>query len=104
MAMEPGMITSNEPGLYRNGQWGVRIENLVMNVPAATPEGDTFAEMLEFETLTLCPIDTRCIERSLLRADEIDWLNAYHATVRDRLAPRLSGEALVWLQQRCQPI
>jgi Xaa-Pro aminopeptidase len=104
MAMEPGMITSIEPGVYRPGQWGVRIENLVMNVPATTPEGNTFAEMLEFETLTLCPIDTRCIERSLLRADEIAWLNAYHATVRERLAPRVQGDALAWLQQRCQPI
>jgi hypothetical protein len=84
MAMEPGMITSIEPGLYRPGQWGVRIENLVLNVPAAVPEGDAFGEFLEFETLTLCPIDTRCIERSLLREDEVAWLNAYHATVRER--------------------
>jgi len=60
--------------------------------------------MLEFETLTLCPIDTRCIERSLLRADEIDWLNAYHATVWQRLAPRVQGAALAWLQQRTQAI
>ena len=104
MAMEPGMVTSIEPGVYRPGQWGVRIENLVMNVPASTPEGSTFAEMLEFETLTLCPIDTRCIDRSLLRADEIDWLNAYHATVQERLAPLVAGEALAWLQRRCQPI
>jgi Xaa-Pro aminopeptidase len=104
MAMEPGMITSIEPGVYRPGQWGVRIENLVMNVAAATPEGSTFAEMLEFETLTLCPIATACIERSLLRADEIDWLNTYHATVRERLAPRVQGDALAWLLQRCQPI
>jgi Xaa-Pro aminopeptidase len=104
MAMEPGMITSIEPGVYRPGQWGVRIENLVMNVPATTPEGSTFAEMLEFETLTLCPIDTRCIERSLLRADEIAWLDAYHATVRERLAPRVQGAALAWLLQRCQPL
>ena len=104
MAMEPGMITSIEPGVYRPGQWGVRIENLVMNVPAHTPEGSTFGEMLEFETLTLCPIDTRCIDRTLLRADEIDWLNAYHATVRERLAPRVQGDALAWLLQRCQPI
>jgi Xaa-Pro aminopeptidase len=100
MAMEPGMITSIEPGVYRPGQWGVRIENLVLNVPAATPEGATFAEFLEFETLTLCPIDTRCIARNLLRADELAWLNAYHATVRERLAPRLSGQALAWLEAR----
>jgi Xaa-Pro aminopeptidase len=104
MAMEPGMVTSIEPGVYRPGQWGVRIENLVMNVPAQTPEGDTFAEMLEFETLTLCPIDTHCIERSLLRSDEIDWLNGYHAMVLQRLAPRVQGEALAWLQRRCLPI
>jgi len=98
------MITSIEPGVYRPGQWGVRIENLVLNVPAATPEGDTFGEFLEFETLTLCPIDTRCIDRSLLRQDEVDWLNRYHATVRERLAPRVSGAALAWLQERTEPI
>jgi len=100
MAMEPGMITSVEPGVYREGQWGVRIENLVLNVPAVTPEGDRFAEMLEFETLTLCPIDTRCLDFSLLRADEIDWLNRYHAMVRERLAPKVSGDALAWLERR----
>ena len=79
MAMEPGMITSIEPGLYRPGQWGIRIENLVLNVDAGSTE---FGEFLAFETLTLCPIDTRCIDRGLLRADEIAWLNGYHATVR----------------------
>lgn len=100
MAMEPGMITSNEPGLYRNGQWGVRIENLVMNVPAQTPEGNTFGEFLEFETLTLCPIDTRCIDKTLMRADEIAWLNRYHAMVRERLTPKVSGDALTWLTER----
>ncbi|HEV8315356.1 MAG TPA: M24B family metallopeptidase, partial [Burkholderiaceae bacterium] len=104
MAMEPGMITSVEPGVYRDGQWGVRIENLVLNVPAVTPEGDRFAEMLEFETLTLCPIDTRCVDFSLLRADEIEWLNRYHATVRERLAPKVSGDALAWLERRTAPI
>jgi Xaa-Pro aminopeptidase len=104
MAMEPGMVTSIEPGVYRPGQWGVRIENLVLNVPAATPEGDTFAEMLEFETLTLCPIDTRCIDHDLLRADEAAWLNGYHATVRERLSPMVSGAALAWLVERTAPI
>jgi Xaa-Pro aminopeptidase len=97
MAMEPGMITSIEPGLYRPGQWGVRIENLVLNVAGPASE---FGEFLDFETLTLCPIDTRCIERALLRADEVDWLNRYHATVRERLAPRVSGAALAWLIER----
>jgi Xaa-Pro aminopeptidase len=100
MAMESGMVTSIEPGVYRAGQWGVRIENLVLNVPANTAEGSTFAEFLEFETLTLCPIDTRCIDRSLLRSDEVDWLNTYHATVRERLAPLVEGAALAWLNER----
>ena len=104
MAMEPGMITSNEPGLYRNGQWGVRIENLVMNVPALTPEGNSFGEFLEFETLTLCPIDTRCIDKTLMRAEETAWLNRYHATVRERLTPKVSGDALAWLTERTAPI
>ena len=107
MAMQPGMITSIEPGLYRPGQWGIRIENLVLNVPAASvgPGGQgEFGEFLEFETLTLCPIDTRCIDRALLRQDEIDWLNGYHATVRERLAPRVAGDALTWLVGRTAPI
>lgn len=104
MAMEPGMITSIEPGVYRDGQWGVRIENLVLNVPAETPEGGAFGEFLAFETLTLCPIDTRCIERSLLRDDEAAWLNAYHATVRARLEPKVSGAARDWLIARTEPI
>ena len=98
MAMQPGMITSIEPGLYRSGQWGVRIENLVLNVAAQT--GEQFGEFLEFETLTLCPIDTRCIDASLMRADEIAWLNTYHATVRTRLSPLVSGAALDWLRLR----
>jgi Xaa-Pro aminopeptidase len=102
MAMQPGMITSIEPGLYRGAQWGVRIENLVLNVPAST--GEQFGEFLEFETLTLCPIDTRCIDLDLMRGDEIAWLNAYHATVRTRLSPLLSGAALDWLVHRTEAI
>jgi Xaa-Pro aminopeptidase len=105
MAMQPGMITSIEPGVYRPGQWGVRIENLVLNVPATGPATDgVFGEFLEFETLTLCPIDTRCIDMALMRADEVAWLNAYHATVRERLAPRVSGDALAWLMTRTEAI
>ncbi len=100
MAMEPGMITSVEPGVYRPGKWGVRIENLVLNVVAQTPEGSAFGEFLEFETLTLCPIDTGCIDRSLMRDDEIEWLNRYHQTVRERLSPLVEGDALDWLIRR----
>jgi Xaa-Pro aminopeptidase len=77
MAMEPGMITSIEPGVYRPGRWGVRVENLVLSVPA--PElGDEFGAFLRFETLTLCPIDTRCLVPELLDASERTWLDAYH--------------------------
>jgi Xaa-Pro aminopeptidase len=101
MAMEAGMVTSIEPGLYRPGRWGVRIENLVLNVPAAASE---FGEFLEFETLTLCPIDTRCLDVALLRADEIAWLNRYHAVVRERLAPLVSGDALAWLVTRTEAL
>jgi Xaa-Pro aminopeptidase len=104
MAIEPGMITSIEPGLYRTGRWGVRIENLVLSVPAPTAEADAFGDMLQFETLSLCPIDTRCIERALLRADEVEWLDRYHATVRERIAPRVKGDALAWLEARTAPL
>ncbi|MDK2123568.1 aminopeptidase P family protein [Parachitinimonas caeni] len=100
-AMEPGMITSIEPGIYRLNQWGVRIENLVLNRVATQSE---FGEFLEFETLTLCPIDTRCMDLSLLRADEIAWINDYHATVRRRLSPHVAGEAKRWLEIRTEPI
>lgn len=99
-AMEEGMITSIEPGLYREGQWGVRIENLVLNVAVDTPEKGAFGKMLGFETLTLCPIDVTCMERSMLNADEIQWINNYHATVRERLSPLVSGAALDWLQRK----
>jgi len=100
-AMQPGMITSNEPGLYRPGRWGIRIENLVCNQSAGESE---FGEFLEFETLTLCPIDMTCIQVSQLRDDEIAWLNAYHQEVCRRLAPRLGGEGLAWLLQRTRPL
>ncbi|QZI72542.1 aminopeptidase P family protein [Pseudomonas protegens] len=100
-AMQPGMITSIEPGTYRPGRWGVRIENLVLNREAGTSE---FGEFLKFETLTLCPIDSRCLEPSLLTQDEREWLNAYHGDVRRRLSPLLEGAALEWLQARTAAI
>lgn len=100
-AMLPGMITSIEPGTYRPGQWGVRIENLVLNRPAASSE---FGEYLQFETLTLCPIDTRCLQLDLLTVEERDWLNGYHAEVLARLSPLLDGAGLAWLQERTQAV
>ena len=100
-AMEEGMITSIEPGIYRPGHWGIRLENLVLNCAAESTE---FGQFLRFETLTLCPIDTRCIARELLRSDEVEWLNGYHATVRARLAPLLGGAALAWLKHRTEAL
>lgn len=96
-AMQAGMITSIEPGTYRPGQWGVRIENLVFNREVGRSE---FGDFLEFETLTLCPIDTRCLLPELLNEGERDWLNGYHQQVRERLEPLLEGPARQWLQVR----
>ncbi|TFL13752.1 aminopeptidase P family protein [Pusillimonas caeni] len=101
MGMQEGMITSNEPGLYRPGKWGIRIENLVANRPAGTSE---FGRFLQFETLTLCPIDTRCVLPGLLTKGERDWLDAYHGHVRERLAPLVEGAALAWLMARTEPL
>ncbi|MFJ7313632.1 aminopeptidase P family protein [Pseudomonas sp. NPDC098747] len=100
-AMQPGMITSIEPGTYRPGRWGVRIENLAMNREAGSSE---FGEFLKFETLTLCPIDTRCLLADLLSHEEKQWFNAYHAEVRKRLSPLLDGAALEWLNMRTAAI
>ena len=100
-ALLRGMITSNEPGLYRPGQWGIRIENLILAVDAQ--ESD-FGNFLRFETLTLCPIDTRCIDITLLQSDEIAWLDDYHAQVRERLLPLTEGEARRWLLRRTEPV
>ncbi|KIP19584.1 peptidase M24 [Burkholderia ubonensis] len=100
-AMEEGMITSIEPGLYRPGKWGVRIENLVVNRAAGQTE---FGDFLAFETLTLCPIDTRCVLVEMLHEEERAWLNAYHATVRERVGRHVSGDAKAWLEARTQPI
>lgn len=100
-AMQKGMISSIEPGTYRPGQWGVRIENLV----AARSAGrSAFGEFLDFETLTLCPIDTRCLLAQRLTEQEVCWLNSYHARVRERLAPLLEGKALAWLLSRTEAI
>lgn len=100
--LDVGMITSIEPGIYKPGRHGVRIENLVAVVADATTES---GEFLAFETLTLCPIDTRLIERDLLDAHEIGWLDGYHAMVRERLAPLLADPAdRAWLDARCAPV
>ena len=98
IALDPGMVTSNEPGIYRAGNYGIRIENLVLTVKDSDSEWGGF---YRFETLTLCPIDTNLIEESLLSGDEIDWLNAYHQRVFETLSPFLNEKENSWLEQRC---
>lgn len=100
-ALLPGMIVSDEPGYYREGAFGIRTENLLAVQPAV---GDFECQMLEFEILTLCPIDVRLIEKSLLNADERAWLNAYHARVRDELAEFVSGATQNWLTRATEAI
>ncbi|GAA5586214.1 hypothetical protein Acal01_01356 [Acinetobacter calcoaceticus] len=94
--LRAGMILSNEPGLYHERQYGIRIENLVANRLHSGFE-KTYGEFLEFETLTLCPIHLDCIVVDMLTNEEKDWLNAYHQMVQERLAEHLSGEVLDWL-------
>lgn len=100
--LQPGMILSNEPGYYREGAFGIRLENLVV-VQNAPDMGDNRAQF-SFETLTFVPFDRRLIAVDLLSPGEKDWLNAYHAEVRDKLTPRLTPEVAVWLQQVTQPL
>ncbi|MDN6275073.1 aminopeptidase P family protein [Psychrobacter sp.] len=103
-AMKSNMITSNEPGLYREGKWGIRIENLVVSKAVTNPTETDFGKFLHFETVTYCPIDTRLIEPSLLSQLEIDWLNDYHRQVYAELKDRVNGAALEWLTERTQSI
>ena len=101
VALEPGMICSDEPGLYREGMHGVRHENLVLVRPVGDNE---FGSFLGFETLTLCHFDTSCLEVSLLTADEREWLNAYNRRVYDVLSPRLPAEVAAWLREKTLPV
>lgn len=105
VALEPGMICSNEPGYYKAGAYGIRIENLVLVTQPDMPEGGE-RPMMGFETLTLVPIDRRLVAKNLLTKDERDWLNAYHARVRDVIGAELAGESdvLAWLERATQPI
>jgi Xaa-Pro aminopeptidase len=100
-ALLPGMIVSNEPGYYKAGAYGIRIENLVLVTPDATG-GER--EMLGFETLTLAPIDRNLIETDLLDDDEIAWLDAYHARVRDELTPLVDANTARWLAETTEPL
>lgn len=103
--LEPGMICSNEPGYYKAGAYGIRIENLVLVTEPETPEGGD-RPMMRFETLTLVPIDRRLVAKDLLSRDEREWLNAYHARVREVIGAEVAGEddVLKWLHTATQPI
>jgi Xaa-Pro aminopeptidase len=102
--LESGMILSNEPGYYREGEFGIRLENLIVVEPApALPGGDAERQQLQFETLTFVPFDRRLIVAAMLAPGERDWLNSYHAQVVAKLAPRLSPDALTWCQAACAP-
>jgi Xaa-Pro aminopeptidase len=103
--LEAGMILSNEPGYYREGEFGIRLENLIVVDPAPRlPGGDDEREQLAFETLTFVPFDRRLIVTAMLAPGERDWLNAYHAAVLDKLGPRLSPAALDWCRAACAAI
>ncbi len=104
-ALLPGMIVSDEPGYYKTGAYGIRIENLVVVQPAdAGPRGDDQRETLSFETLTLAPIDRALVDRDLLDGNEIAWLNAYHGRVRETISPLVDPETAQWLAEATAPI
>ena len=101
-AFEPGMVTSNEPGFYKTGAYGIRIENLVLCVEV---EQNDFGTFYKFEDLTLFPIDKKLIDKDLLNQQELDWLNNYHQKVWEGLSPLLKDEQeLAWLKNQCKNI
>lgn len=97
------MICSNEPGYYREGDYGIRIENLVLVTGLEKIKGGE-REMMGFETLTLAPIDRRLIDTAMLTRDELDWLNLYHARVRETLGPLVDEQTRKWLEGATAPL
>ncbi len=103
--LEPGMILSNEPGYYRDGAFGIRIENLIVVEKAPCPPGgDAEREMLQFETLTFVPLERKLIVAEMLSREELAWIDSYHAEVLEKLSPRLSSSAQIWLEAACAPM
>jgi Xaa-Pro aminopeptidase len=101
--LEPGMIVSNEPGYYKEGAYGIRIENLILVTEPAKPAGGD-REMMGFETLTVAPIDRRLVVADMLAPQELAWLNAYHARVREMIGPELGPADRTWLEAATAPI
>ncbi len=99
--LKPGMIISNEPGLYRDGQYGIRIENLIIVQPSQSTE---FGDFYEFETVTVAPIDKNLIDVNLLNNEEITWFNEYHQVVFDKISPFLNETETAWLKEKCKAI
>ncbi len=101
-----GMLTSIEPGIYRTGKWGIRLENLVVNTKIENPKNKDFGEFLYFKPLTLCPFEINCIDKTLLNTKEKSWINAYHKEVYEKLSPKLhdNPKALKWLKERTEAI
>lgn len=97
-ALKPGMVVSNEPGYYKTGGYGIRIENLVVVQEAEAP-AEAEKALLEFETITLAPIDLRLVDETLLTSAEMNWLNAYHARVRETLTPLVGEDIVPWLRE-----
>ena len=101
--LQPGMLISNEPGFYKVGAYGIRIENVVL-VTEPEKTSDSERPMMSFETLTLAPIDLRLIIAEMLSSEELAWINAYHARVFETLSPSLDQEASDWLQHATRPM
>ncbi|CAM5217811.1 X-Pro aminopeptidase OS=Bosea thiooxidans OX=53254 GN=ARD30_05090 PE=3 SV=1 [Bosea thiooxidans] len=100
--LEPGMILSNEPGYYKQGEYGIRIENLIVVEERQIPGAERV--IYGFETITWCPYERALIEKGMLDAGEIAWIDAYHAEVWEKLSPQVSGEAKAWLEKACRPL
>jgi len=100
--LQAGMLISNEPGYYKSGEYGIRIENLVLVVEKRIEGAEK--EMLGFETVTFAPIERRLVVKDMLSAAELDWLNDYHRQVLEKIGPKLSGADREWLEQACAPI
>lgn len=104
VAFEPGMILSNEPGYYREGAFGIRIENLIVVTPAPAIAGGDARDMLAFDTLTYVPLDRRLIDASLLATEERAWIDHYHAETLAKIGPLIDGPAHDWLESACAPL
>jgi Xaa-Pro aminopeptidase len=99
--LEPGMVMSDEPAMYREGQYGIRTENMVLVIEDSETE---YGRFLTFDTLTLCYIDTRLVIPSMLSVREHAWLNKYHQMVYDKVSPHLNEEEKAWLREKTKEI